>query len=136
MVRISPELWSKYDLLMMRVVPKIHMGRIPPKQSRNLMFNDIRANFRQKAPKPKFDHCIPDPKIDSSLVIEFSLIIIMGSRMPIFDHSRAKPETFYLTVKVWPSIKTRPKMPKFDHCRTKIETSCLTVLGFYTRSMG
>ena len=87
MVRISPELWPKYDLLMMRVVPKIHMGRIPPKQSRNLMFNDIRANFRQKAPKPKFDHCIPDPKIDSSLVIEFSLIIIMGSRMPKFDHS-------------------------------------------------
>ena len=53
MVRIYPELWLKYDLLMMRVVPKIHMGRIPPKQSQNLMFNDIRANFRQKAPKAK-----------------------------------------------------------------------------------
>ena len=108
---------------MMRVVPKIHMGRIPPKQSRNLIFNDIRANFRQKAPKPKFDHCIPDPKIDSSPVIEFSLMIITGSKMLKFDHSQAKIETFCPTVKVWPSIKTRPRMPKFDHCRTKIETS-------------
>ena len=54
MVRISPKSWPKYDLLMMRVVPKIHMmGRIPPKQSQSLMFNDIRANFRQKAPKAK-----------------------------------------------------------------------------------
>ena len=56
MVRISPELWSKYDLLMMRVVPKIHMGRIPPKQSQNLMFNDLRAIFGKKLQKPKFDH--------------------------------------------------------------------------------
>ena len=36
MVRISPELWPKYDLLMMRAdfrqkVPKIRMVRISPK---------------------------------------------------------------------------------------------------------
>ena len=53
---ISPELWPKYDLLMMRAdfrqkVPKIRMVRISPELWPKYDLLMMRADFRQKVPK-------------------------------------------------------------------------------------